>query len=468
MSEWVDSEYSSASFGDARLDKRSRLILHDLSKGPSLSIPQSCKGWSELTSAYRFFNNPKVTVERILAPHRRATIQRMKANNVVLVVQDTTELDYTGRKIEGLGPLNYEQMEGFLSHTLIAVTPERLCLGVVDAMFWSRDKETFHKRLQSKKKPIEEKESYRWVEGYNKACEVKQHLASTQVVSIADREGDIYECFMEAASAFNKGEGADWIIRSYVDRSLPEKRKSTGDQYKKMKEEVASSPVMGTISFTLPASKKRKKRQVTQTIRATPVTLKAPYRPGKKLPNVTVHIILAREEHPPEGEEPVEWYILTSLPISTVQEVIRVIDYYLCRWQIEIFFKVLKSGCGVEKIQFERDETLLPCLALYMIITWRVLFLMMLGRTCPNLSCTAVFEEDEWQAAYQIAHKMPPPKEPPSLGDMVLIIAQFGGYLHRSSDSPPGPKAFWTGIQCLYHYTLAWKTYKIVNKEPPT
>jgi len=468
MSDWVDKEYSSASFGDARLDKRSRKILNDLSTSPTLSIPQSCKGWTELTSAYRFFNNPKVTVSSVLSPHGRASIERIKSNKVVLVVQDTTEFDFTGRKVKGAGPLTYDHMQGFSCHTLVAITPERLCLGVVDTVIWSRDKKTFHKRLKRKQKPIEEKESYRWVLGYNKACEIKQQVASTQIVSVSDREGDIYECFLEASSAFEKGEGADWIIRSYVDRSLPEKQKCKGDHYKKLKEEVAASPVVGSISFSLPASKKRKKRDVTQTIRATTLTLKAPHRTGKKLPNVNVNIILAREEHPPKGEDPIEWYILTSLPVATMQEITRVIDYYLCRWQIEIFFKVLKSGCDVEKLQLESDENLLPCIALYMIIAWRVMFLMMLGRTCPNLPCSAVFEEDEWKAAYQIAYKKPPPEKPPSLGEMVVIIAKFGGYLGRASDSPPGPKAFWTGIQSLYHYTLAWKTYQIVNKEPPT
>jgi hypothetical protein len=459
MTGWVDKEYSVAEFGDYRLNKRGKRLLSHFIQTPTLSIPQSCKGWSETHAAYRFFNNPKVTVERVLSPHIQATRDRMRDHEVVLVIQDTTELDYSGRKVKGAGPLDYDDMIGFLCHTSIAVTPERVCLGVVATKIWSRNPATFHKRKERKKKPIEEKESYRWVEGYTHASRLSETLSSTQVVSIADREADIYECYVEAHHHHVQGGNTEWIIRSYQDRSIPEREDENTQRYKKVWDTVASSPVLGKISFTISGTKTRKGRVVHQTLRAHTVTLKPPFRKGRKLPSVVVNVVIAREDHPPAGEDPIEWKFMTSLPIETFDEVCVIIDYYLCRWQIEIFFKVLKTGCAIERLQFEDKGSLLPCLAMYMIIAWRVLFVMMLGRTCPDLPCAAVFEEDEWKAAYCIAFKKAPPEKPPPLSALVLVIAQFGGYLGRKSDRPPGPKALWTGLQCLYQYTSAWKTF---------
>ena len=239
MVKWVDTEYSSLNFGDARLNKRGKTVLSHFIEKPPSSIPQSCKGWSETHAAYRFFNNPKVTIEKVLSPHIHATVERMRNYNVVLLIQDTTEFDFTGKKVKGSGPLCYDDMTGFLCHPSIVITPDRLCLGVVDANIWSRDPKTFHMKKERKNKPIEEKESYHWVEGYKKANSFSEHLAHTQVVSIADREGDIYECFVEACN-HHSPKGADWIIRSCQNRSLPDKVAGEKYKFKKIWDTVAS------------------------------------------------------------------------------------------------------------------------------------------------------------------------------------------------------------------------------------
>ena len=169
---------------------------------------------------------------------------------------------------------------------------------------------------------------------------------------------------------------------------------------------------------------------------ATEVTLRGPYRPGGKLPDVTVNVVLVREEHPPENEVPVEWVLLTSLPIANVENVRRVIQCYTVRWMIEIYFRVLKSGCRVETRRLETLDRQLNCLAIFMIVAWRTLFVCRLGRSCSEMSCEVIFEPAEWRSTWKIVKKQDPPPEPPTLGVMVKMVAQLGGYVYRAHLSP--------------------------------
>ena len=171
---------------------------------------------------------------------------------------------------------------------------------------------------------------------------------------------------------------------------------------------------------------------------------------------VKVNAILVLEEKPPEGAIPIEWLLLTSLPIGTFAEVLTVIEYYCCRWEIEIYFRVLKGGCRVEELQLETNERMEACLAMYLIVAWRVLQMLMLGRTCPQMRCDTVLSESEWKSVYRIVAKRKLPSKPPSLGEMVVMIAKLGGYLGRKHDGPPGPKVMWIGLQRMRDFALAW------------
>lgn len=459
MSDWCAKEISTLDLGDKRLDRRMEKTLIQISSSPTLSIPASSKNWAESKAIYRFYNNDLVTSAKILSPHRDATLARIQSQKTVLVVQDTTEVDFTGRKVQGLGPLSYEERTGFFNHASIAVTPDRLCLGVLDAKIWSRDPAEHHKNDGRKQKPIEEKESYRWIESYRKACEVQKRCPNTVIISVSDREGDIYEYFVESSQMPNV-QRAEWIIRGCQDRSLTEKVEgSSGTAYKKLYAEVTSTGILGQVTFDIPKTKNRASRSVTQTIRATSVKLKAPYRKGRKLPSVEINVVLAREDNPPEGQEAIEWLILTSLPVNNFENACEVIKCYLCRWQIEVYFKVLKSGCKIEERQLKTADRLEACIALYMIVAWRVMYVMMLGRECPDLPCTVLFDKDEWQSVYAIRNRQLPPEVPPSLGEFVQMIASLGGHLGRNKDKPPGPKVMWIGMQRVTDFSLAWKEF---------
>ncbi len=215
QTDWVLEEIAGADIGDERLNKRLGNLLETFANNPNKTIPAACNGWSETSAAYRFFDNEQVTSEKILLPHKEATIKRIRQEAVVLIIQDTSEIDYTHRDfIEGMGPLSYESQQGFYLHPSIAVTPERVCLGVVDGYMWARDQ--LGKRFKHKDKPIEEKESYRWVESYRVSNEIAQQCPETLIVNVSDREGDIYELLMQSAQENN----ARWLVRSTQNRQL--------------------------------------------------------------------------------------------------------------------------------------------------------------------------------------------------------------------------------------------------------
>jgi Transposase Tn5 dimerisation domain/Transposase DNA-binding len=444
---WAAQEMKGAELGDERLNQRAIKILDRLGEKPSLSIPAACKGWDETKAAYRFFHNDKVSPERVLAPHTKATLQRARSEAVVLALVDTTELSFTGKNnIRGLGPLSYRAERGMYLHAMLAVTPERVSLGALDALMWARDPDGYGRSGEQAGAPIEEKESIRWLESYRILREHARSLPSTQLVYVADRESDIYEIFVEAAQQDGGGGGADLLIRSQHDRRLADGGK--------LRDKVATAPALGTIEFDLPPRNDEPGRHVVQTLRATRVRLTAPD-DKPHLPDVEVTVVLAREDHPPNGNKPVVWFLLTTIPIDTLEDAAELIQWYLCRWQIEVFFRILKSGCEIEKLQLELIDRLENAIAFFLIVAWRILFLTRLGRQCPDLPCDAVFTADEWHAAHIVAKRSKPPAKPPTLNKMIRLVATFGGFLNRKGDGEPGPKTLWTGLQRLRDFVIA-------------
>lgn len=447
MMNWAQEEVRTADLGDRRLNVRLGLVLGQLGQKPQRSIPTACGGWAETLGAYRFFDNPKATFDGVLAPHRKATVERMAACPVVLLVQDTTEDDdcvCLGPK--GLGTLKETEKRARRLHPTLAFTPQRICLGVVKADYWSRDCPS--PRRERRDKGVDEKESGHWIESYQDSCALQGQLPHTQVVNVADREGDIYEWYAEYESYASQTR-ADWIVRAGQDRCV-----QTGEAAR-LWDSLAQAPVLGSLEVEVKARPNRAGRLAHLTVRAATVCLKPPTRRGYRLPELTLHAVLAREDTPPPGGEALEWLLSTSLPVGSFEQAATVLAWYTVRWCIEVYFHVLKNGCQIQRLQLETEERLLPCLGLYMIIAWRVLFTLMLGRACPDLDCEVIFETKEWQAAYIVVKRCPPPPVPPRLGEIVALIANLGGYLGRKHDAPPGPKAMWIGLQRLRDFVIA-------------
>jgi hypothetical protein len=465
---WIEDELQGIDLGDVRRNRRCKLLMQRLAVDPQASINAACDGPSEMVSATRFFQNEAVREEGILAPHRQATLRRMKQEPVVLVIQDTTELDFTYEKliVLGTGPLNDENRLGLLDHVQLAVTPQRLCLGVLGGKTWARDAETFRTCKQRKYDPIETKESYRWLEGYREACRVAAEVPNAQIISVGDAENDIYECFVEAEKAQAPAR-AEWIMRASENRATPERDGEAGPcTYRKVRDEIGSAKVLGKLTLQLPRTPKRKARQAELSVHAKQIRLRPPYRKGEPLPEITLNVILVQERNPPPGAEPIEWLLLTSLPIRKFRQVQRAIAYYAARWPVEVFFRTLKTGCRVEHLQLHTVARLRRCLMIYKIIAWRVLYVTMLGREVPDLPCDAVFSAEEWKSAWTICAKEPPPRKAPPLKTFLPLIARLGGYKGRKGDGPPGPKTMWIAIRRITDFALAWLTFG-PEQQPP-
>jgi hypothetical protein len=202
---WVAEEFSGMDLGDARLNKRARVMVEAFAAKPTANIPMACDGWTDMTAAYRFLDNDDVTWQGIMAPHWERTEQRMVPHPVVLCLQDTTELDFNGRKVRGLGPLNYEARRGMYVHPTYAVTPQREPLGVCDAWLWAREMRDADGVRGG------QRESTRWREGYERVAEMAARVPSSRLVYVADREGDMLE-LMQRAKAL--GTPADWLVRA--------------------------------------------------------------------------------------------------------------------------------------------------------------------------------------------------------------------------------------------------------------
>jgi hypothetical protein len=462
---WAKAEVCQADLGDERLDERLAILLSDLGTRPNLSIPAACGGRAEMKAAYRFFDNEKVTFENVMEPHIARTKERMAEHTVVLMVQDTTEADLTRpeREVEGAGELDGAR-RGFLLHEMQAFTPDGTPLGTVWAEVVNRSEgvsraSVAEKQHQRKHTPIEEKESMRWLTALRAARQVAQELPGVQSVCVADSEADIYEVFAEP-----RGEvPVHWLIRACQDRATSEVGKHLRDQ-------VLATPVRYQVELLIrgrrakTAAEDRARRQNRETrqaqveVRAAPVTLRPPPRPDRKLPAVTVNVVLVREPNPPLGETPVEWILVTTLPIATLEQVRAIVEYYCVRWCIEILFRTLKSGCRIERRRFEHVDRVLPCVGLYLIVAWRTLFICRMGRSCPDVDCEAIFEPSEWKAVWVAVNRKKPPKKIPRLAEMVHLIASLGGYVERPH-SEPGTQTLWIGLQRMYDLAWAWDTF---------
>lgn len=409
---------------DERLNKRAKKMMERFSAKPAASIPMACKGWAETLAAYRFLGNSDVDWRDIMAPHWAQTEQRMVAHDVVLCLQDTTELDFNGQETEGLGPLNYEARRGMYLHPTYAVTAQREPLGVIDAWMWARE------AADDAGQRGGPKESARWIEGYERIAEMALALPATRLVYVADREADLVE-LMQRAQDLNTP--ADWLVRAKHNRCLPEGEK--------LWSHTSAGAPLGEITFTMASREGVKARPVRQQLWARRLDI-----PAGKTATVSVTCIVAREIDAPAGVKPVEWRLLTNRTAPTSADVIELIDWYRARWEIEIYFHVIKNGCCVEALQLSGIDRLERALALFMVVAWRIAHLMRAGRTCPDLDASLFCDADEIRGAYLLTKKKPPP-QPPRLNEVLRLIATLGGFLARKGDGEPGVKTIWLGLQ---------------------
>lgn len=477
LAPWVAEEVKDVNLGDKRLNARLARVLDQLSGHSSASIPAACNGWAETAAAYRFFDNERVTFEKLLEPHIESSYARIKEQQVVVLVQDTTEIDLTRphRQVVGAGPLDDGSRRGAMLHPLIGFTPDGTPLGTVYAEAWVRD-EASSKPLNKEEKAyarkhtsIEDKESGRWVDTLAQAQDVAEHAPETHCICVADSEADIYEVLSRGQQS-----SVDWIVRGCQNRAVRLSRDQQlegADLHAHVRERVLATDCLFTNEVHVSAresriaseSQRRKRsrqtRDATVAVRATSVELRAPWRHDRKLQDVRVNVVLVSEVNTPDGEEPIEWMLLTSLPVDQNEQVRTVIQYYTVRWMIEVYFRTLKSSCRIEERQFETIDRALNAVAIYMIVAWRALMVCRISRELPDSSCELIFEPDEWKSVSYVVHQQPPAAEPPTLKQMIRMLGQLGGYLNRNRSDEPGPQTVALGLQRAHDITNCWRLF---------
>lgn len=447
--DWASAEFGEANLGDARLTQRLVALARRLACSPQGSFPQSLKP-AELKAAYRFFDNTRVDTDGVLAPHIAQTLGRMRQVPVVLAVQDTTEFNLSHLPATaglGYGSGRYER--GFLMHSLLAVTPEGLPLGVLGMKTWVRPDEEFGKKHQRKVRSITEKESIKWIEGIEHLGALKARCAETRLVGVGDRESDLYELF-----ATDRPDGVDWLIRAARNRCVRHPQ-----EY--LWETVQATAPLGNTDLLIPARGNTPQRTARLTLRCAAVRLRPPRARASRLTEIDVFAIHAIEDAPPDGVEPLEWMLLSSVPTTTLEEVLERLAWYARRWTIESWHRVLKSGCQIEARQFGTLDRFVRATALFAVIAWRILYATLLARIDADLSCEVLLQPLEWQALYCHTHDTTQlPKHTPSLQQTVLWIAMLGGYLNRKHDRPPGPTVMWRGFLVLHGVTKMYRLFR--------
>lgn len=450
MASWASAELQQVDLGDKRLNKRLIQMVDTLTRSPQASVPQAFQHWSQIKAAYRFWNCPNVSTHAILEPHRARTLERAAAHKRILAIQDTTALDFSShRKTRGLGYLYTEAGYGMFLHSTLACTTEGLPLGLLDQRYWARPAEDFGKKRTAMQRPIQQKESYRWIEALRaSAVGLPPDL---EIVTVADREADFYELF-----ATDRPAGMHLLIRSRYDRRV------TGP-LQRLIATVEAAEVCGEMSVEIGRGdgtpSERPPREAVLQLRHSRVELLPTRRKGASAcqPGVEINAILAQEVAPPQGEQAIRWMLLTTLPLEDLEAARACVLYYSRRWLIERFHYVLKQGCRVEELQLEQADRLERAAATYSLVAWRLLWLLYVSRVQPEASCETVFKPLEWQALYTSVHHRLPPAEVPSLELVVLWLARLGGFIGRKHDGLPGVKVLWRGLRRLGDITQTWR-----------
>jgi hypothetical protein len=453
---WAIQEFGQAELGDKRRTERLVQLATELGKQPQGSLPEATGSVAKLKAAYRFFDNPDIEGVAILNSHLQATCQRMQTVERVLAIQDTSYLDWSHHPAtRGLGPLVKPENRGLVTHSTVAFTVEGVPLGVLAQEVWARDEETFGQLQDHHERPIEEKESNKWLKSLACLQDVCLACPDTHFVSIGDREADLYDLFLA-----ERPEGADLLVRAAMDRRVEHEERLLWAAVKK-------KPVAAQLTIKIPARHGQAARTAELEIRWRKVTLHPPVRRKREnLPKITIWAVLATEKAPPPDiSSPIEWMLLTTVPVHRAQDAIEKIEWYACRWGIEVWYRILKSGCKIEDRRLASAERLIRCLALYSVIAWRILYATMLARAVPDLPCTVLLEAEEWQALFCAIHNTAiVTDKPPDLNQAVCWIAQLGGFLARKGDGDPGPMTLWKGFQHLADLT---KMYRILRPHPP-
>ena len=357
---WAEHEFGTLRVHDQRLTDRLCQVAQSFYNQPQANIPQAAGSHAAAVATYRLLRNDKISMDDILLPHLEATMERIREHPVVLAPQDTSTLNYSHhRDTEGLGPINGSQdtLIGLLLHDTVAFTPQGIPLGVLNAQCWARDPEDRNKGERRHQTPLEQKESMKWLRSYRKLTEIQKHCPQTMLVSMGDREADIYELFAEAVQA---PDNPKVLIRSERSRNRQVEDESLWQHMEKQ-------PCAGVICLNLPKRGHRAARKVHLDVRFAAIDLHPPKKKST-LPPVSLWAVHLREDAPDDPDEVIEWMLLTTVAVANFADAVERAQWYAARWGIEVFHRTLKSGCRIKDRQLGTAVRLKNCLAIDLVV----------------------------------------------------------------------------------------------------
>jgi len=452
---WIDREIGGCEFRDARLGDRFRKLLSQIGSAMGQSIPLVCQDWANTKAAYRFFSNDRVREADILAGHFQSTRDRAAAEGLVLVLHDTTEFSYQRESSEAIGitksinsgrdkagRLRSHTVCGILMHSSLAVTIDGVPLGLAAVKFWTRKKfkgtAALKKKINPTRVPIEKKESIRWLENLEQSTQLLDH--PERCLHIGDRESDIYELFCAAQDI-----GTHFLIRTCVDRLA-----GNGDHT--IAEEMDEVAVKGLHRIEVRDGNGDPDEAVLE-IRYRKIRVLPPIGKQKRYPALTLTVIHAEERGRPKNRKKIDWRLITNLPVGSRADAIKKLDWYALRWKIEMFHKILKSGCKAEESKLRTAQRLTNLISVFCILSWRVFWMTMLNRSAPDAPPILALTATEIGVLDRLINDKLNARRK-TLSHYLIKIARLGGYLARASDPPPGNTVMWRGLSRLTDIAL--------------
>jgi Transposase DNA-binding len=449
---WVDREIAACEFADVRLGRRFRDVLGQIGDAVGESIPMACQDWANAKAAYRFFSNKRVNEEDILAGHFRATRDRFEATDgPILVLHDTTEFSFQRESPDRIGitysvnsgrdkagRVRSHTVCGILMHSSLAVTTEALPLGLAAVKFWNRKKfkgtAALKRKVNLTRIPIEKKESIRWLENLRQSTETLGDPA--RCIHIGDRESDIYELFCTAQEI-----GTHFLVRTCVDRLA-------GDGNHTVADDMAKAAIRGRHRVEVRDANGNPSVAVLE-IKFEKLQLLPPIGKQKQYPPLELTVIHAHERGKPRNRKPLDWKLITDLPVRSLKGAVEKLQWYAMRWKIEVFHKILKSGCKAEDSKLRTAERLVNLISVFCIVSWRIFWMTMLNRASPHAQPNLVLTGTEMRLLDHLIADKDEASNRRSISCYIVKIARLGGYLARASDPPPGNIVMWRGLSRL-------------------
>lgn len=434
-SEWAQRQFGGVVLGDRRRERRAVQMAERMAREPLGSLPVQMGSWEAQKGAYRLLDNGSVSHAGLSEPHWRKTWEESgKAGSVVLMVQDFTKLDYVGHPATvGLGEISKGVMGGLWVHNTLAILPQgRRVIGLAYQQVWAREaRQSPEKEKRAHRRKRSNRQSLRWVQA---VTSIGKPPEPVKWVHVADRESDAFELFEAIMNM-----GVDFCIRMVQERRLAD---WTAERPTYLLKKVRDLPEMGQRTLDIPASSKQAARQTQLAVSWQSITIRKPRNTPGDEKYITVWVVRTWEKKPPPDIEPIEWLLITSVPVQSLQDALERIEWYTCRWVVEEYHRCLKTGCQMEKSQLRHAERLQRLLAFLSILAVRLLQLRDLARATPHLLAIDLVDPVLVQIIASRSKKKP---NELSLGFFWSEVAKLGGFPARKSDGCPGWLRLWRG-----------------------